>query len=161
MLSLEYVRRHVEVQGFLGLDDDALRAVAPWLRFTPVMNILMIAGVAALGSVVGLAGAAAVMLVGAVDRAHPFDRLYDALVRRLTKTPRLPVSPNRRRLVFVFGATWLAVAAAVVAAGYSDVGRAMAMAMAVFIVPLATVHVCVVSEPIQLMVGPARGPDAP
>ena len=30
-------RKRLEIQGFVGLDDDTLAEVAPWLRFSPVV----------------------------------------------------------------------------------------------------------------------------
>jgi hypothetical protein len=99
------------------------------------------------------------MALGALGRAHPFDILYDRVVRRLTGSPKLPASPNRRRLVFAIAAVWLGATAAAFGTGHLLLGYVLGGMISVMIVPLATVHVCLVSEPLELLVGPAKPPE--
>lgn len=66
MPELSTVRCRLEAQGFLGLDDAALRELAPWLRWSPAFcTVFMIVGVAAKSSMV-LWGLAAIAFLGAL-----------------------------------------------------------------------------------------------
>ena len=88
------LRRRIEAQGFLGLDDDTLARLGPWLRWSPVLcTLAMIAGVA-LRSPPILWTLAAIALLGALLPFHPFDLLYNLGMRHLTGT--LP-APDRCR----------------------------------------------------------------
>ena len=156
MVGLGYVRKHVEIQGFRNLDDDRLARVAPWMRFTPAANILLVAVGTVLASPVVVGTAALLMAWGAVTRAHPFDRLYNGVVRPLFGGPRLPPSADRRRFVFAVAAAWLALTAAVLQAGGVTAGTILGGVLAVMIVPLAGAHVCLISEPMERLFGPAR-----
>jgi len=156
MASLQYIRKHVEIQGFQGLSDAQLSAVAPWLRFTPTLNLLIISLGTATGSAAILGIAAFLMFVGALGRAHPFDVLYNLVIRPLTGSPRLPPSADRRRFVFAVGATWLGATAIAFTLGYTTTGYILGSVIAVMVIPLASAYICVISEPMELLFGPAR-----
>jgi len=154
MINLPMIRRRLEVQGFLGLTDDELKAIGPWMRFTPVMNLTCTVIATALSSVPLLVGLAVLMAAGAMMPIHPFDALYNGLVRRITRTQPLPKSGVRRRIVFAVGAAWLLLTTGAFLIGMSVVGYVLGGLMAVLIVPLATAHFCVLSEGIARIFGP-------
>ncbi|MBT4709927.1 MAG: DUF4395 family protein [Alphaproteobacteria bacterium] len=156
MASFDFVRRRLNIQGFRSLGDDAAAQVAPWMRFTPTANVVLVAVGTALGSPLVTGIAALMMAIGALTSAHPFDRLYNSLLSPLLKSPRLPPSPDRRRFVFAVGAVWLGVTASLFQMGFTATGYIFGGIMAVMIVPLATVHFCPISEPMELIFGPAR-----
>jgi hypothetical protein len=154
MINLNTIRRRLEVQGFLGLTDDELKAIGPWMRFTPVLNLSFTVIATALSSIPLLVGLAILMAAGAIMPIHPFDVLYNGLVRRITRTPPLPKSGVRRRIVFAVGASWLLLIAGAFLFGKSVVGYLLGGLMAVLIAPLATIHFCVLSEGIARIFGP-------
>lgn len=156
MASLRYIRKHVEIQGFQGLNDEQLTAVAPWLRFTPTLNFLTISLGTAMGSAAIVGVVAFLMFIGALGRAHPFDALYNLVIRPLTGSARLPPSADRRRFVFALGAIWLGATAIMFALGYTITGYILGSLIAVMVIPLATAYFCVISEPMELLFGPAR-----
>ena len=101
MINLSTIRRRLEVQSFLGLTDDELKSIGPWMRFTPVLNLTFTVMATALSSISLLVGLAILMAAGAIMPIHPFDALYNAFVRRITRTQPLPKSICcRRRVAF-------------------------------------------------------------
>jgi hypothetical protein len=154
MINLSTIRRRLEIQGFLGLTDDELKVIGPWMRFTPVLNFTFTVIATALSSVPLLVGLAILMAAGAIMPAHPFDALYNGLVRRMTRTQPLPKSGVRRRIVFAVGAAWLLLTTGAFLFGMSVVGYVLGGLMAVLIAPLATIHFCVLSEGIARIFGP-------
>jgi len=154
MINLSRIRRRLEVQGFLGLTDGELKAIGPWMRFTPILNLTFTVMATALSSVPLLVGLAILMAAGAMMPMHPFDALYNGVVRRITGTQPLPKSGGRRRIVFAVGATWLLLITGAFSFGMSVVGYVLGGLMAVLIAPLATMHVCVLSEGMARIFGP-------
>jgi len=146
----------LEVQGFLGMSDAELVDVGRWMRFTPSCNFALTLAGTATGSVWLLAGLALIMAVGALAPAHPFDIVYNTLLRRATGTGALPRSGARRKITFVVGALWLGATAAVFASGHRSTGYILGGLMAVLILPLATVQLCVLSETMAMLLGPPR-----
>lgn len=154
MINLSTIRQRLEVQGFLGLTDNELKTIGPWMRFTPVLNLTFTVIATALSSIPLLVGLAILMAAGAIMPIHPFDALYNDLVRRITRTQRLPKSGVRRRIVFAVGATWLFLTAGAFLFSMSRVGYVLGGLMAVLIVPLAIIHFCVLSEGMARIFGP-------
>ena len=146
MINLSTIRRRLEVQSFLGLTDDELKSIGPWMRFTPVLNLTFTVMATALSSISLLVGLAILMTAGAIMPIHPFDALYNAFVRRITRTQPLPKSGVRRRIVFAVGAAWLLLVTGAFLFGMPVVGYLLGGLMAALIVPLATIHFCVLSE---------------
>ena len=154
MINLSTIRQRLEVQGFLGLTDDDLKEIGPWMRFTPVLNLTFTVIATALSSIPLLVGLATLMTAGAIMPIHPFDALYNYLVRSITRTQPLPKSGVRRRIVFAVGATWLLLTTGVFLFGMTVVGYVVGGLMAVLIAPLAFVHFCVLSEGMARIFGP-------
>ena len=146
MINLSTIRRRLEVQGFLGLTDDELKAIGPWMRFTPLLNLVFTAVGTAFGSIPILLGLAILMIAGAIMPMHPFDALYNGLVRHINHTQSLPKSGVRRRIIFAIGAIWLLLTTGAFLIGKSGAGYVLGGLMAVFISPLAVIHFCVLSE---------------
>lgn len=148
---LQVLRRRFEVQGFLGMSDTQLVDVGRWMRFTPCCNLVLTVVGTATGSVWLLAGFALIMAVGALAPAHPFDVVYNTLIRPVTGTNSLPRSGARRRITFVVGAIWLAATALLFASGHRSAGYDFGFLMALLILPLATIQVCVLSETMAML----------
>ena len=153
---LRRIRRRLEVQGFLGMSDVDLLGVGRWTRFTPSCNLVLTLAATATGSVPSLVGLALMMAVGAFAPAHPFDVFYNALIRPLAGTNRLPKSSARRKITFVVGALWLGATAGFFASGHRSTAYVLGGLMAALILPLATVQVCVLSEVMARLFGPPR-----
>ena len=154
MIKLFTIRHRLEVQGFLHLTDDELKEIGPWIRFTPILNLTLTVIATALSSVPLLIGTAILMLAGAIMPVHPFDALYNGIVRRITHTHHLPKSGVRRKIVFGIGAAWLLLTMGAFLLGMQILGYVIGGLMAAFILPLATIHLCILSEGMARVFGP-------
>jgi hypothetical protein len=101
------LRRRLEAQGFRGLDDSAMAEIGPWLRWSPAVCTVLMGAATVAASPPALWALAAVALLGAAFPAHPFDLVYNAVVRRLTGTRPLPRHGPQRRFACGMAAAWL------------------------------------------------------
>jgi uncharacterized protein DUF4395 len=102
------VRSRLEAQGFCGLDEEALDELAPWMRWTYTLGMLVtIVGVTMTSPVV-LWSLAAVTAVGVMLPFHPFDLFYNYGFRHVTGTRPFPKSGPQRHFVFIVASIWLA-----------------------------------------------------
>lgn len=116
------VRARIETLGFTGLDDATLCRLDKWLRVAPALTLAWTALALALQSTLLLWLLALVALVGVFDRDHPFDALYNHVVRYRQGERRLPAHRAPRRFAFGVAATLLAVS------GWGFAAGAMAVA---------------------------------
>jgi hypothetical protein len=120
----EFGRRCLLRQGFVDLDEQALRRVDWPLRFTPALCLTL----TAIGTVAGsawLLGALALMAgVATLGITHPFDLVWERVVRPVVRGPQLPRTPAPRRFAFVMATPVLSAAAASFAVGATAVGVA-------------------------------------
>jgi hypothetical protein len=93
MPALAVVRRRIEAQGVRGLDDAALAEIGPWLEWSPALCATFIAIGTILASPAALWTLAAIA-PGAALPFHPFDLLYNHVVRHLTGTRPLLTTPR-------------------------------------------------------------------
>jgi hypothetical protein len=153
MQSWELLRRRVETQGFTGLSADELRAIEPWLRFTPFLTGLF----AALGTLgkfdLPLFALAGFSMLGVVLPRHPFDYLYQNFIRPLENSPPLPSTPGLRRLVYGFQAVVVAIAAWGFMAGYTRTAYTLGWLVAAEAAWLAAHQISLVSEAWVLVFG--------
>ncbi|MDQ3679449.1 MAG: DUF4395 domain-containing protein [Actinomycetota bacterium] len=95
-------------QGFDHLaEPDKVRLDLP-LRFTPALCLALAAVGVVLRSPLLLGALATGAVIAALDRAHPFDWLYNTAVQPLIGGPALPPNPSPRRFAFVMAAPVLA-----------------------------------------------------
>jgi hypothetical protein len=142
------LRRRIETQGFRGLTDEEIRALVPWMRFTPLANALLVAvGVLADSSAV-LAAGALLMLWGAFTSRHPFDAFYDHVISALEGTPRLP-NCARRRLTYLLSMAMMGATAGLLHAGLRGWAFGVGGAMVALLCLLAFIQICVASELVE------------
>lgn len=119
------MRRNIEAQGFLGLDDSQIAQLNTWLRFSPAVCLIWTAAGVYYGSPGLLASLLPFALLGGVLRSHPFDAVYNYGIRFLTGGPRIPAYGPPRRFACLTASSMLACAAAGFAAGFPAVGYAI------------------------------------
>lgn len=139
------IRRRLEIQGFVGLDDARLAEAEPWLRFSPALCTAVMALGTALASAPILWALALIAVLGATFPAHPFDLLYNHGVRRLTGTRPLPTNGPPRRFACGMAAVWLTGTGAAFAAGAPVIGYLLGGALTSVAVLVSTVHICIPS----------------
>lgn len=113
-------------EGFGRLDDAELGRLNLPLRFTPGLCLLATAVAIATRSAVVFFLLAAMAAIAATTRRHPFDLLWDHVVRPAVGGPHLPKAPCPRRFAFVTATPVLAGAGLFIALGADAVGLALA-----------------------------------
>jgi MFS family permease len=130
-------RARIEAQGFVGLDTRTLTQINYWLRLAPAICMAWTA--------VGTFRASAAILwalvpfaaLGALLPGHPFDAIYDQLVRRWSGGPALPPYPLPRRFACLLATLTLVAAATSFQTGHATAGYALGG----FLVTAALVYV--------------------
>ena len=136
-------RARLEMQGFVGLDDERLAEIGPWLRLAP--------GLCAAWAAVGTAWSSPALLwalvpfaaLGAIRRGHPFDALYNHVLRHLLGTRRLPPYGAPRRFACGVATVWLAATAAAFGGGATVPGYALGAAFVAAALVPATIDFCI------------------
>ncbi len=150
-------RRRLEIQGFVGLDDDLLSEVSPWLRFSPALCTLLMGLGTVLASSLILWAVVPIATLGAVFRVHPFDLFYNYGIRHLTGTRPLPPNGAPRRFACVVAALWLAATAWAFQAGALIVGYILGSVLTLVALIVSTTDFCIPSLIYRTMFGfPAR-----
>ncbi len=139
------VRRRLEAQGFLGLDDVALAEIGPWLRWSPVLCAVFMATGTILASPLVLWALAAIALVGAILPAHPFDVVYNHVVRHLTGTRPLPHHGPQRRFACGVAAAWLTGTGLAFHGGAAALGYVLGGTLTVVAAIVGATHFCIPS----------------
>ena len=127
----ETARRRIEMQGFIGLDDEYLAEIEPWLRLSPAICTTWAAVATGAGSAPALFALVPFAVGGALLRNHPFDVIYNHGLRHLLKTRPLPRYGAPRRFACAFGSVWVAMTATAFAMGWTNVGLALGAVMVV------------------------------
>jgi uncharacterized protein DUF4395 len=102
------MRRRVEAQGFVHLDDATLADVGPWLRLAPAICMTWTAAATIAASAPALWALVPFAALGAILRGHPFDAIYNHGIRHALRTPHLPPYNAPRRFACGVATIWLA-----------------------------------------------------
>jgi 4-hydroxybenzoate polyprenyltransferase len=143
MAHATFTERGLAMQGFPIRSDPSIRRIEPWLRLTPSLSTLWIAGGTALASPAALLGFAILSAIGASRHKHPFDRFYDRGIRRLAKSEPLPDNPPPRRFAMALAAAWAATAAALLWTGHRRAGLVAGGLLGAAGATVASTHFCV------------------
>lgn len=136
------LRGRLEMQGFACTVDPATLATARWLRFTPLLSMVVLVAAAILHSSFLLWAFAIIAALGAAGW-HLFDILFNAVVARALDAPRLAPNPVPRRFAMAIAAVWSAVAAGLIGAGYPRAGSGAALGLAAAAAIVGLTHFCI------------------
>lgn len=142
---LGVTRRRLEIQGLLGLADRDIAAWGRWVQFPYALCGAIVALGTLLGSPAVLWSLMPFAALGAAQRVHPFDRLYNRWLRRYTGTPPLPKRGAPTRFACGVGAVWLLLQGLAFASDLALPGYAMGAVMVAFQGLVATTHICLPS----------------
>lgn len=90
------MRANLTTQGYC-LSDDERRGLAVGLRFSTGLCLTLVVVALVLESPVMVFALSAIGLVAGFSACHPFDQLWNHVVRRAIGGPPLPPNPARRR----------------------------------------------------------------
>ena len=138
-------RKRLKIQGFVGLDDDTLAEVAPWLRFSPVVCTVWMGLGTVFASPVVLWILVPFSALGAIFHAHPFDLIYNHGLRYLTGTRPLPPNGAPRRFACALATVWLAATAWAFQSGPPVVGYVLGGVLTLTALLVSTTDFCIPS----------------
>ena len=116
------------MQGYGGLSDSERRSLWLGLRFSPILCLTGIAlGTALASPALLLAIALTAGIGGFLTPKHPFDYVYDAVLRPLLGGPSVPPSPAPRRFACQMATPWIAAIAVAFWAGAPTVAWVLAV----------------------------------
>ena len=116
------------MQGYGSLGEDERRSLWLGLRFSPVLCLTGIAlGTALASPALLLAMALTAGIGGFLTAKHPFDYVYDAVLRPLLGGPSVPPSPAPRRFACQMATPWIAAIAVAFWAGAPTVAWVLAV----------------------------------
>ncbi len=146
-------RSFLETQGYVGIDERTLSAVAPWVRWSPSICTSIIVFGTALASPWVLWALVPFALAGALMTRHPFDYIYNLGVRRLSGTPPLPEHGAPRRFACGMAAAWVAATGVAFAGGAPAAGYALGGVLSAVGALVSITHFCIPSTIYGLVFG--------
>ncbi|HEX2284187.1 MAG TPA: DUF4395 family protein [Mycobacterium sp.] len=139
------IRDRLEAQGFYELDDEALDELAPWMRWTYTLGLVVTMIGVALTSPAVLWSLAAITAVGIFLPFHPFDLLYNFGFRYVTGTRPFPKSGPQRHFVFALATVWLAATGWAFHIGSTVGGVALGVPLILVAAVASTTNFCIPS----------------
>ncbi len=138
-------RRRLEIQGFIGVDDQLLTQTAPWLRLAFGLCTILAAIGTAMGSAEFLLLLTPIAALGAIFAVHPFDLVYNHGIRHVRETPPLPKRGAPSRFACGLGTVWLIATAYAFYSGATTVGYILGGSLVVVGTLVGTIHFCIPS----------------
>ncbi|MCK5572768.1 MAG: DUF4395 domain-containing protein [Bacteroidetes bacterium] len=138
-------RRRLEVQGFIGVDEQLLVQSAPWLRLALALCTTLAAIGTALGSPVVLLALVPFAALGAIFPVHPFDLIYNYGIRHVRGTPPLPKRGAPSRFACGLGSVWLIATAYAFYSGATTAGYVLGWSLVLSGTLVSTIHFCIPS----------------
>lgn len=148
------VRANIKAQGFCDLDDAAYAQFNYPLRLAPAICMVWTAVGTSLASPWVLWALVPFALLGALLPGHPFDVLYNRVLRHLRGTPPLPRYPFRRRFACALATAMLVIAAAAFQTGHRLAGSIVGWALVAAALVNVTTGFCIPSFLVRMIAGP-------
>lgn len=116
MSTRDWMDANLATQGYCLAEPDR-RALSLGLRFSTGVCLALTIGALIVGSPILFAGLAAIGAAAGFSAGHPFDHLWNRVVRHLAGAPAVPPSPQRRRHAFKVATAMMLTVAALFALG--------------------------------------------
>jgi hypothetical protein len=152
-IRTEKLHARLRVRGITPSNDPEFVKMAPWTRLT----FSLCTSVGGLATVLAWPGLLWVMVgiatAGAIGTRHPFDHVYNLVVRRFTGTIELPRNGAPTRFSCGIAAVWFATMAIAFSGGYDLVAYGLGAMFIVVGALISITHFCIPSVIFQLMFG--------
>ena len=148
-----HIRRRLETQGFSCLDEGLIQEVQPWIRLAPALCTTVMALGTIFASPALLWTLGGIAALGTAFPHHPFDLLYNQLIRRFTGTRPLPPNGAPRRFACGLAAAWLLATGLAFHAGAMSVGYVLGTLLTLTALLVTVSHVCIPSLIYQQLFG--------
>lgn len=138
-------RKRLETQGYKGLTDAELNDFKFGIRFAYFLCTSLVVVGLLLTSLEILTVAMIVAFFGSVSAYHPFDYLYNYLVRHLINKPRIPHRSKQGRFNCAIATVWLAGIIFLFYAGLSVLGYVAGGILVSVAALVSTTDICIPS----------------
>lgn len=140
-----WMRANLTTQGYC-LSDVERRELWLGLRFSTGLCLALVVIALALQSPALVFALSAVGIIAGFTTRHPFDNLWNHVVRHVAGGPALPPSPPRRRHAFKLATVWLLVVGALMAGGASTAALILGGALIAACTTVTATNLCLPSE---------------
>jgi hypothetical protein len=139
------MRSNLTTQGYC-LGDAERRDLSLALRFSTGLCLTLVVVALALQSPAMVFALSGIGAIAGFSARHPFDHLWNRLVRHAVGGPLLPPSPMRRRHAFKVATMWLAIVGLLLSAGAATAALLLAGLLVAACTTVTATNLCIPSE---------------
>jgi hypothetical protein len=140
-----WMRSNLTTQGYC-LSEAERRELSLALRFSTGLCLTLVVVALALESPVMVFALSGIGLVAGFSARHPFDHLWNRVVRHVVGGPALPPNPPRRRHAFKLATVWLASVGVLLSAGATTAGLLLGGLLVAACGAVTVANLCIPSE---------------
>ncbi len=140
-----WTRSNLTTQGYC-LNDAERRKLWLALRFSTGLCLMLVVIALALRSPAIVFALSAVGVIAGFAARHPFDHVWNNVVRHLVGGPPLPPNPARRRHAFKLATIWLLAVGALLSAGAATAALVLGGMLVVACGTVTATNLCLPSE---------------
>lgn len=140
-----WMRSNLTTQGYC-LSDAERRELSVALRFSTGLCLTLVVVALALRSPAMVFALSGIGLFAGFSKRHPFDHLWNRVVRHLVGGPVLPPNPPRRRHAFKLATVWLASVGVLFSAGATTAGFLLGGLLVAACGAVTVANLCIPSE---------------
>jgi hypothetical protein len=144
-----WMRDNLKTQGFC-LSEAQSHELWLAVRFSTGLCLALVVTALALESAPMVFALSAIGVIAGFTSRHPFDYLWNTVVRRLAGGPPLPPNPTRRRHAFKIATVWLASVGALLAAGETTLALILGGLLVGACATVTATNLCLPSEALAL-----------
>lgn len=145
MAISQAVQNRLETAGYTNTDNPQFAKAAPWIRTAYIGCASLVALGTVLTSPAILSAVILIAAMGAVSPYHPFDVVYNKVIRRVTGTPAIPRQGAPRRFSCGIAVPWLTAAALAFQFDVAIVGYVLGAAFVGIAGLVGTTYICIPS----------------
>jgi hypothetical protein len=149
MSAADWMRGNLTTQGYR-LSDAERRDLWLGLRFSTGLCLALVVTGLALRSAELIFALVPIGAAAGFTARHPFDHVWNEVVRRVFGGPALPPNPARRRHAFKLATAWLAAVGVLLAAGATTAGLALGGLLVAACATVTATNLCLPSEALAL-----------
>jgi uncharacterized protein DUF4395 len=140
-----WMRSNLTTQGYC-LSDQDRRELAAGLRFSTGLCLSLVIVALVLESPVFVFALCGIGAIASLAERHPFDHLWNHVVRRIVDGPVLPPSPQRRRDPFKVATAWLVSVATLFAVDATTAALVLGGLLVAACATVTVANLCLPSE---------------
>jgi hypothetical protein len=140
-----WMRSNLTTQGYC-LNDAELRELSLALRFSTGLCLTLVVVALALESAVIVFTLVGIGAIASFTARHPFDHLWNHVIRHVVGGPALPPNPPRRRHAFKVATVWLAIVGGLFSAGATTAALLLGGLLVAACGTVTAANLCIPSE---------------